>query len=560
MAKKFDVKSTWKYTGYTLSPEQDKALEKMRKMRSCVVALSCGLGKTLVSLHYAQELLRKGVEGYDAPVKCIFAVPKAATNAFERECVTKMGNPYLLLTCNHKNVTWGDVDKNNIIIVEHSYLNRVASALVKLAETYPTYMFIDEAHCLQDDSTELSKSLLMVREKCLGVVAMTGTPLMNSINGLFNLYHFVFPRVFPSWFAFRERYCITKDREVYMKRKGQAFNPYQNKRIIKEIVGYQNMEELNEYLDMLTIKGAKTYDVEYQFLKCTLDSCREDAYIQAAQGLAGTKSEKDWGARLHDLQRVVDGNPQVNEDGMVIPFPENVFPNKQELLLSCLRQVMERGEACLVYVEYLETVDLIKDFLEARKDELGFNTIHILSGNIPEKSRAAIEVIMESRDIVLMTSSGTASRNLQKANNLIFFNVPFSLGNILQCVGRVCRTDTKYAKQHIYVLEVDGTIDTYKVMLFKDHLALVDKLMGSECRSTLTCDYVEIDRSRMDYIKKSLLWQKGIGKTIKGHGGGRKKHASDLEKEVIKAKQVEGVKIHDVDISDLKNGNWTLDL
>ena len=128
-----------------------------------------------------------------------------------------------------------------------------------------------------------------------------------------------------------------------------------------------------------------------------------------------------------------------------------------------------------------------------------------------------------------MTSSGTASRNLQKANNLILFNTSFSLGNIIQTIGRICRTDSAFDTQHIYVLEVDGTIDTYKVMLFKDHLALVDKLMGSECRSTLTCDYVEIDRSRMDYIKKSILWQKGAGSTIRGgKSRGKKKSADEL--------------------------------
>lgn len=529
MAKKFDVRSTWKYTGYTLSPEQEVALEKIRKMRSSVVALSCGLGKTLTALHYAKELVDKGVEGYKAPVRCVFAVPKAATHAFEREFVTKLGKEYLLLTCKNKNVTWGDVDKNSFIIVEQSYLKTILPALVKVAETYPTYLFIDEAHCLQDDKTELSKSLLAIREKCLGVVAMTGTPLMNSIEGLFNLYHFVFPKVFPSWNAFRNRYCITKDREIYMRKKGQAFNPYGNKRIVKEIIGYQNMEELNKYLDMLTVKGSKTYNTDYHFLKCDLDPCREESYVQAAQGLLVTKEAKDWGARLHDLQRVVDGNPQIRDDGTLVPYPSGVVPNKQKLLLDCLKQVMERDEACLVYVEYLETVDMIKGFLESQKDILGYHAIHVLSGEIPEATRASIEVLMEKRDIVLMTSSGTASRNLQKANNLILFNTSFSLGNIIQTIGRICRTDSAFDVQHIYVLEVEGTIDTYKVMLFKDHLALVDKLMGSECRSTLTCDYVEIDRSRMDYIKKSILWQKGAGSTIRGgKSRGKKKSADEL--------------------------------
>ena len=508
---------------------------------------------TIVSLHYAMELVQKGVDGFKAPVRCIFAVPKAATHAFEKECVTKLNKPYLLLTVKNKDVTWEEVFKHEIIIVEHTYFKQIVPAMQKITETFPTYLFIDEAHCLQNDKSELSKSLWTVRQKCLGVFCLTGTPLVNSIEGLYNLYHFTFPRVFPSWFAFRDRYCITKEREIYMRKKGQAFNPYQQKRIIKEIIGYQNMEELNGIIDRLTVKGAKKYNVEYKFLKTVLDPELTEAYVSAAQGLLVTKDEKDWGARLHDLQRVVDGNPITDSDGNMVALPDGFISNKFRLMTETVKTVMERNEACLIYVEYLETVSLISDYLNKHKEEMGINHVHLLSGEIPEKTRAEIEVIMQPRDVVIMTSSGTASRNLQKANNLIFFNLPFSIQATIQACGRICRVDSAYAQQHVYMLEVDGTIDSYKIMLFQDHLSLVDRLMGEECRSSVTCDYVEIDRSRMDYIKKSLLWQKGMGKTIKGSGKGVKKKTASKKDEIK-----DDIKGNVATLDDFMSGDWSL--
>jgi hypothetical protein len=75
------------------------------------------------------------------------------------------------------------------------------------------------------------------------------------------------------------------------------------------------------------------------------------------------------------------------------------------------------------------------------------------------------------------------------------------------CSGRICRADTTFSQQHFYILEVEKTIDSYRIALFKDHLSLLDRMLGKECRGTLTCDYVEIDRMNMKELKRSLLWR-----------------------------------------------------
>jgi hypothetical protein len=131
----------------------------------------------------------------------------------------------------------------------------------------------------------------------------------------------------------------------------------------------------------------------------------------------------------------------------------------------------------------------------------------VISGKEKEEKRQQIEQNLQAKDIVIISQAGKQSRNLQRANNLIMYNVPYSLGDFLQCSGRICRVDTTYSQQHFYILEVDRTIDSYRIALFKDHLALLDRLLGKKCRGTLTCDYVEIDRMNINELKKSLLWR-----------------------------------------------------
>lgn len=471
---------------YMLYPAQEKALEKLYKMRSAVISLQTGLGKSLTTLHLAKHL--QNTEG----AITIFCIPKSARASYTKELTNKLETSFLMINTDTPLFDYSLLYKEKFIFIEFSVLDKYIEDLVSLSKDKHTYLFVDEAHALCSPKSAQTTYMRMIRENCVGCFSITATPLCTSIEGLFHLYHFTFPtlQVFQSWFKFRNRYCITQDRTIRMMGK---------KRIIKEIVGYKNMEELNTLLDKITIKGSVDYNVDYQFLKTTLDDDRLEQYKLAAKGLLVTEEEKEWGPRLHDLQRVVDGLPQNDE-----PLLEY---NKVRLLLNVIKEIMMRNEATLIYVEYMETIDYLKEILENHKVELGYTSIMVLSGKEKEDKRQKIEQELLPKDIVIITKAGRASRNLQRANNLIMYNTPFSLSDFLQLSGRICRVDTTFNQQHFYILEVDKTIDSYRIALFKDHLSLLDRLLGKECRGTLTCDYVEIDRMKMNDLKRSLLWR-----------------------------------------------------
>lgn len=73
----------------------------------------------------------------------------------------------------------------------------------------------------------------------------------------------------------------------------------------------------------------------------------------------------------------------------------------------------------------------------------------------------------------------------------------------------VCRTDSTYDHQNITVLSVKDTIDEYKVTLLKDHLSLINKLLGNEAMGAVEdCEYLDIDRANMKSLKNNLLWRR----------------------------------------------------
>ena len=499
---------------YTLNELQQISVDRMSKMSASVLALSPGCGKTLCILHFVKNHLLK-----DNKDKCLFFIPKSARAAFEKEMKTRILEPYLLIKAG-KQVSYSEMNKHRYIFIENTLVSKYVEDLVTLANNNTCHLVIDEAHSLQNPESVFCKAAWEVRCYCKRIYAMTATPLLNSIEGLFNLYHFVYPRVFVSWFRFRARYCITRENIIRMKNRNGTLI----QRKVTEIIGYQNMQELNEILDKLTIKGCVHYNVNFEFLECELDKQSEKPYQFASNGLFDVlyhpekakerakvrkangdnsgEEAKDFGSRLHDLQRTVDGCDTGDNDPTFVS-------NKMQLLIDKLTEIMKRNESALVYFEYKDSLEMAERILLDKQLEIGFTNVYRLTGEEKEDLRAKIESNLGLREIVLCSQAASQSRNLQRANNLILWNVPFSVGRVIQVCGRICRVDTTYDHQNLITLTVKDTIDDYKVTLFRDHLSLISKLLGDEGTGVLTdCEYLDIDRSNMKELKNSLLWRR----------------------------------------------------
>ena len=500
---------------FKFNPIQEKALEHLRTVNSHVIALSPGTGKTILILSLIKEIFKGNTD------KCLFFIPKSARAAFEKEMKTRILEPYLLIKAG-KQVSYSEMNKHRYIFIENTLVSKYVEDLVTLANNNTCHLVIDEAHSLQNPESVFCKAAWEVRCYCKRIYAMTATPLLNSIEGLFNLYHFVYPRVFVSWFRFRSRYCITRENVIRMKNRNGTLI----QRKVTEIIGYQNMQELNEILDKLTIKGCVHYNVNFEFLECELDKQSEKPYQFASNGLFDVlyhpekakerakvrkangdnsgEEAKDFGSRLHDLQRTVDGCDTGDNDPTFVS-------NKMQLLIDKLTEIMKRNESALVYFEYKDSLEMAERILLDKRLEIGFTNIYRLTGEEKEDLRAKIESNLGLREIVLCSQAASQSRNLQRANNLILWNVPWSCGRLIQVLGRICRVDTTYDHQNVSFISVNSTIDEYKIELFKRRISLVKVLLGIESVGTLDnceCCYIDVDYSDIKELKRHLLWKR----------------------------------------------------
>lgn len=508
---------------FKLSPEQQDIVEFLLQRDYAMNCSQTGIGKTFSTLTAA---IHKILERPQDDIHFILLMPLSAVTAFERE-LQNLQLPYNLYSArrtkamkdarfhifNYSTLPKDVIKKDRRGNVLGIGTNKYFETFKKLRREHPNlWLIADEAHALQDPTTI---QYLFVKEMMplfCGAWFLTATPLLNDVEGLFHMTELIKPTFWGSLYQFKYTYLVLEEkfRWIYDKRQRRSVKQRE-----LEVVGYKNMEQLAQKFSEVAIIRSLHYNVDFIYKTAQLDAAGESFYKIAAEGLfsgmvesknktQGSKKkveEVDFGSRLHDLQRVVS-----NSHKDFKRFEDDYITEKEVLLFDTIKEIADREEAQLIYFSYRETLERVKYILSKVKDHYGIKNVYEIHGDIPQKRRKQIEKILGPRDIVLITSAGTESINLQRANNLIFYEIPFALRQFIQACGRITRADSQFERFRVYVLEVENTIDTYKKQRIVANSELIQVTMKGS--NLLMTGLLQVSLDDVKAMKDELLWRR----------------------------------------------------
>lgn len=467
---------------FKFKEEQLDAIDFALTKLNCIVALKPGLGKTMVSLRVAYQILKKTQKTI-----CFILCPREANTAFKKEFKNRLRLPYSIFTTDEQSFD----RKSRFMLFNYSNLDYMEEYLNKcVSYGYKVFLIADEVHILQSEVSNMSKRLRAMRPYFTCVIGMSGTPLLNYVEGLWRVVDFCCPGFLGDYNSFRYRYLEYRQRTIKVGNRTRK---------IEEVCGYKNLSELRERLQQVIITRGIKYNIEFIYKTCSLNDEEREAYELAAKGIIDSDDEKQMSARLHDLQRIADGSHSSME--------ENLTYTKNRLLVSTLREIMSRKEGVLVYTEYEDTYTKLGAVIEKYKSMIGYKNLYYITGKISYKKRVEVEKYLSAGDIVILTKAGCKAINLQAVNNIIVYNTPFAIGDLIQLIGRITRVDTKYDKQRVYFLEVEQTIDTYKRLLVQSHANVIQEIFGED-KNLPYFGNIEDDvvKKYRQYLKNKLLW------------------------------------------------------
>lgn len=456
-------------------------------MYKCLSNLT-GFGKTYTCLTTLCHLLLKYSDTH-----AIILIPQKAIKAFKRELEEKLKIKYNIISSQDKREQEGA----RIHLITHTMLKDNIDYITELKEKgHRLLLLVDEAHILEDSKSKFYNYVANIRPLFAVVYFATATPLKNDIEGLYWLMYMLDPNIVGDWWRFRSTYCILEKHMTY-RMYGKGKNKQKKRVEVSEIVGYKNLDKLHKILDEYIIIKQKPYNLKYYYHKTELNEKEQDHYLEAGKGLLRESAKDSFAVRMHDLQMVVDN---INEKYRV----EEKLSSKEQLFLSLIKKKMELKQPSIVYCDYNDVITRLEKLLLISKKQTGVRQILKVTGDIPLKERTKVEEQIDNNTVVLITSAGSESVNLQKANSVIFYDIPFSIKTYIQTIGRVTRIDSKYNEQYIHHIEVSGTIDSYKRCLIQINGGLIESMFGR--METLPLEVGQVDRNVTYWLKQGLLW------------------------------------------------------
>lgn len=311
----------------------------------------------------------------------------------------------------------------------------------------------DEATFIANPKAQRTRALKCLKTK--KKIALTGTPIKNSPVDLYSILDWLQPNVLGNYWAFLNRYCVREPR----------FN---------RIVGYKNLPALAAIADRFMLRRTKgevfselpaktVVDVSFD-LSDNERELYEDIRLEIVDNLAGGLS-KNLGIAPVKMLRLL----QCTDDARLVGF-SMVKSSKLEAMRSILDPIIASGDKTIIFTKFAEMAKLLQGEIESS---------FLISGEVNAEERQRIVNDFNERpgaDVLIMTSAGEFGLNLQSANYIIHYDLPYSLSAFEQRNGRAHRIgQTKPVT--IYTLSARDTIDEHLQKIINRKEKLSDKIL-----------------------------------------------------------------------------------
>ncbi len=332
---------------------------------------------------------------------------------------------------------------------------------------------VDESTTIKNPKARRTKTLMKLAINAPYRRILTGFPITQSPLDLYSQAELLAPNMlgYTSFFSFQNRYA-------------QIINRQLAQRTFRQVVGYQNMEELSEKVGHFSYRVLKKDcldlpDKVYQRREVALTPEQKRVYKElqeyAIAELEGAEmvSVNSVLTQLLRLHQVVCGYVK-NDSGEEVEIPNQ----RMDELMSVLEEV--RGKV-IVWANYRHD---IKNIVSTLQKTYGVESVASYFGDTPSEERQEIITRFQDPDSELNyfvgnTQTGGYGITLTAAQNVVYYSNNFDLEKRLQSEDRAHRIGQTNKVTYVDLVAKD-TVDEKIVKALRNKLNLAQEVLGDE--------------------------------------------------------------------------------
>ncbi|NEX78199.1 DEAD/DEAH box helicase [Bacillus thermocopriae] len=327
---------------------------------------------------------------------------------------------------------------------------------------------IDEAQNIKNAQTKQSKAVRKLRGR--HHIALTGTPMENRLSELWSIFDFTNHGYLGSLGQFQKRFILPIEKEEKkekIQQLQQLIKPFLLRRTKKDEEVALNLPdklEQKEYCP-LTAEQASLYE---QLIHDTF------AEIEKLTGFERKGLILQMLSRLKQLCN----HPALYLKEQVADRELLKRSNKLEKLVELVDAVLEQGESCLIFTQYIEMGEIIRRTL---KEKFGVE-VPFLNGSVSKAQRDRMIEQFQNQEFpvfLLSLKAGGTGLNLTAANHVIHYDRWWNPAVENQATDRAYRIgQSRFV--HVHKLICTGTLEEKIDTMLEKKQHLNDQIIQSE--------------------------------------------------------------------------------
>ena len=477
-----DVKSEarWRQHLNPFNHQVSNLITFCRRLPVTLLADDVGLGKTISAGLIVTELMARGRVG-----KILIVCPKILGPQWQEELSSKFGLTSEVVT--GSDLTSADPGEEGAIITTYQ---SAREHLSKIPEDRFDMLILDEAHKLRNlfgipEPPKVAKVFHRALEsrRFRFVLMLTATPIQNRLWDIYSLVELMTvarghknPFGSPGVFA---RKFIEDDREKARKLKPEARDEFRS-----IVYGYMSRvrrrdAKLHFPERVVHMRKVPPTDAELQIIRTIakpLESLNRLAQISILQAL--TSSPEALSAQLRNMaaKGTISTELSTTVSDIVKTMPPSAKLTSLAQLIKQLKSENPEKWRLVIFTGRKETQTTIELFLENSGFKVG-----IVNGSSGSRNADTLKAFRENPPklrIIVSTEAGAEGINLQVANMLVNYDLPWNPMIVEQRIGRIQRLASEHQNIAVFNVMLSGTFEEYIVGRLMEKLQMASHAIG----------------------------------------------------------------------------------